>query len=136
MNVRIKQNKMKKACIFLFTLFLLSSSFIFAEDREIGKGFNFGIGAGFYTITIEEDSTSSNPQTGTKTDSNTHMLKAIAPHFLLGIETPLSQTIMIFGEARHVLIKARYERKEHNYSSESDTLFGGISVKIGVRFFL
>ena len=162
---------MKKACFLLLVLFLSASSFIFAEDREIGKGFNFGIGAGgfplssgqhgfffsldigygfterlalradisysqstnsilsevtqgqsysgefdnsvkpfclsflyftsvnnilsaeiglgagYYGITLKEDMTSSNPFSGTIRRTNTYKLNAIAPHFLVGMET-------------------------------------------------
>lgn len=117
-----------------YTLIPIDFSFLYIIP--VNKNFSayFGLGGGYYSLSIRE--TSYQPNTSPQATGATYNLKAWAPHLCFGFETDISKRFGIFGEAKYFSAKDKLSKGTGSFTTEQDFIFGGPQLKIGIRFYL
>ncbi len=94
-----------------------------------------GLGGGYYWLTLE--SSDIDLFASGQTTQSTRKVQAFAPHVCLGLECAVMGRIVLIGEVRQSVGKARLSTTDaFGFISEEDFPFGGTQAKIGLRIFI
>lgn len=97
-----------------------------------------GLGLGYYTIKYKWEDRWTDPFGGGGDYIRIQKIRGFAPHINLGLESTFFKWLTIFGELRQIVGKAELKEEYENgagYIAKRDVHFGGLEVKIGIRFY-
>jgi hypothetical protein len=120
-----------------FTLPVISLSVLMCAPIGNGSAVYVGAGAGYYPLKVKNYSKYTSFFGESYEDSEEKEFRTTAPHFMIGIETKVTNRAAFFGEARYSVRKGRYEGEDSDvYTNGQDLPFGGAELRIGMRIYL